>query len=72
MIVIIDVEGAVVTGDAAHCNRETAQAIVDRNADWLLKLKGNRAAAHKRAVTFFTEARAQGLGRDRLRSACLI
>lgn len=60
LLELIDIEGAVVTGDAAHCNRETAQAIVDRNADWLLKLKGNRAAAHERAVTFFTAARAQG------------
>jgi predicted transposase YbfD/YdcC len=59
LLELIDVEGAVVTGDAAHCNRETAQTIVDRKADWLLKLKANRAAAYERALAFFSDARAQ-------------
>jgi predicted transposase YbfD/YdcC len=55
---LLDVRGAIVTGDAAHCTRETAQAVLDAEADWLLQLKANRAAAHAAVCTFFEAARA--------------
>jgi predicted transposase YbfD/YdcC len=35
---------AVITADAMHCQRETAKAIIDKKADYLLMAKGNQPA----------------------------
>ena len=58
LLEFLDLRGALVTGDAAHCTRATAQAILDAEADWLLHLKGNRGAAYAAARDFFDAARA--------------
>lgn len=60
LLSVLELKGALVTADAAHCCRETAQAIVDRDADYLLHLKANRGAAYQVAVDYFTMARADG------------
>ncbi len=39
---MLDLEGATVTADAMHCQKETVQAIVDKDADYLLIVKGNQ------------------------------
>ena len=39
---LIALKGKVVTGDALHCNRRTAQAIKAGGGDWCLALKGNQ------------------------------
>jgi predicted transposase YbfD/YdcC len=38
----LNLQGAVVTADAMHCQKETAQAIIDKNADFILQVKGNQ------------------------------
>lgn len=58
LLEMLDLRGALVTGDAAHCTRETAAAILDAEAEWLLHLKANRAAAHAAARDFFDAAHA--------------
>jgi predicted transposase YbfD/YdcC len=42
LIVMLDLAGAVVTADAMHCQTETARAIVDKEADYILMVKGNQ------------------------------
>lgn len=42
LLKLLDLEGAVVTLDAMHCQVETAQAIVDAKADYVLTAKGNQ------------------------------
>lgn len=42
LIRMLDLEGAVVTADAMHCQRETAAAIVNKEADYILMVKGNQ------------------------------
>jgi predicted transposase YbfD/YdcC len=42
LIRMLDLEGAIVTTDAMHCQTETAQAIVDKQADYILMAKGNQ------------------------------
>ncbi len=42
LISMLDLEGATVTADAMHCQKETVQAIVDKDADYLLIVKGNQ------------------------------
>lgn len=42
LINVLDLEGAVVTADAMHCQRETAKAVVEKKADYILVAKGNQ------------------------------
>jgi predicted transposase YbfD/YdcC len=47
----LDITGALVTADAAHTCAETARYLVeDKNADYLLTIKGNRPALHTAAI----------------------
>jgi predicted transposase YbfD/YdcC len=39
---LIDLKGLIVTGDALHCNRKMAAAIVAKGGDYCLTLKGNQ------------------------------
>jgi len=48
-------QGATVTADPIHCQRDTAQAILDRDADYLLGLKANRFAMYDDAVLLFDD-----------------
>ena len=42
LIDMLDLAGAVVTADAMHCQRETAEKIIAKNADYVLMVKGNQ------------------------------
>jgi predicted transposase YbfD/YdcC len=42
LIDMLDLAGAVVTADAMHCQRETAEKIIDKKADYVLMVKGNQ------------------------------
>ena len=42
LLELLELQGAVVTLDAMHCQRETAQAIVARQADYVITLKDNQ------------------------------
>lgn len=42
LIGMLDLEGAVATADAMHCQRETAKSLIDKKADYLLMVKGNQ------------------------------
>jgi predicted transposase YbfD/YdcC len=47
-----DIAGALVTADAAHTCAETARYLVEnKNADYLLTIKGNRSSLHAAAIT---------------------
>ncbi len=41
LLALLDVAGAVVVADALHCNRKSAQAVVDAGADYLFSVKDN-------------------------------
>lgn len=53
MLELLVLEGAVVTADAAHCCKATAQSILDAGADYILALKGNRGPLFERVTRFF-------------------
>lgn len=42
MLANLDIKGAIITGDALHCNRGMARTIVERGADYVLPIKGNQ------------------------------
>ncbi len=60
LIDMMDIEGAVVTLDAMGCQRHIAQAILDKNADYVLALKGNQGTLRADVDLFVAEQRANG------------
>jgi predicted transposase YbfD/YdcC len=42
MLASLDIKGAIITGDALHCNRRMVATIVARGADYVLPIKGNQ------------------------------
>lgn len=47
LIEMLDLQGAVVTADAMHCQTETAEKIVGKKADYVLMVKGNQETLHQ-------------------------
>jgi predicted transposase YbfD/YdcC len=41
-LALLDLQGCIVTADALHCRRDTAQIILDTGADYALALKANQ------------------------------
>jgi len=52
---LIELKGSIVTIDAMGCQREIAQAICDRGADYVLSLKGNQGNLHQDVELVFTD-----------------
>jgi hypothetical protein len=52
----IDVTGAVVTIDAAGCQREIAEKIIDGGGDYVLALKGNQGILHQEVQDYILRA----------------
>jgi predicted transposase YbfD/YdcC len=42
LIDMLDLQGAIVTADAMHCQTETAEKIIAKKADYVLMVKGNQ------------------------------
>jgi len=65
LIDMLEIEGAVITGDAMHCQRKTCKAIIDKRADFLLFVKGNQASLQGAIVDYMLST----LDDDRLRKS---
>src|SRR6202007_175965 len=57
---MLAIEGAIVTIDAMGCQRDIAQTIVDKKADYILALKGNQGTL-KDDVKLFLEEQKRGV-----------
>ena len=57
LLELLDISGCIVTIDAMGCQRDIAQKIVDKGADYVLSLKGNHETIHDEVRTFFAWAR---------------
>ena len=55
---MLQVEGAIITIDAMGCQREIAKQIVDKEADYVLALKGNQGSLREDVELFATEQKA--------------
>ena len=55
---LLAIEGAIVTIDAMGCQREIAQKIVDKKADYVLALKGNQGSLRDDVELFVAEQQA--------------
>ncbi len=56
---MLAVEGAIVTIDAMECQRAIAQKIVDKKADYVFGLKGNRGSLREDVDLFIPEQKAR-------------
>jgi predicted transposase YbfD/YdcC len=61
---LLTIEGAIVTIDAMGCQREIAQKIIDKKADYILALKGNQGSLRDDVELFVGEQSAFGDGYD--------
>ena len=55
LLQLLELEGAVVTLDAIHCQTQTAQAIVAAGADYVLNVKHNQPQLHQRLSELFEQ-----------------
>jgi predicted transposase YbfD/YdcC len=52
---LFDLDGMLVTGDAMHCQGETARLVKERGGQWLFSLKANRPAQLAEVAAWFTD-----------------
>ncbi len=57
---MLSIEGAIVTIDAMGCQRNIAQKIVDKKADYVLALKGNQGTLRDDVEVFANEQKSRG------------
>lgn len=57
---MLTIEGAIVTIDAMGCQRDIAQKVVDKKADYGLALKGNQGSLREDVELFVAEQTAAG------------
>src|SRR6266545_4251095 len=55
LLALLTIKGATVTIDAMGCQREIAGTILDKQADYVLALKGNQGSLRDDVELFFTE-----------------
>jgi predicted transposase YbfD/YdcC len=60
LLEMLAIEGAIVTIDAMGCQRDIAQKIVDKKADYVLALKGNQGSLREDVELFVAEQKAGG------------
>ena len=53
---VLELQGCIVTIDAMGCQKSIAAAIVEKDADYVLALKGNHATIHEEIAAFFQDA----------------
>ncbi len=55
LLALLDLDGAVVTIDAAGCQKKIARKIVEQGGDYILQLKGNQGGLHAETVELFDQ-----------------
>lgn len=60
LLAMMAIEGAIVSIDAIGCQRDIAQEILNKKADYILALKGNQATLREDVEVFAAEQRANG------------
>ncbi len=60
LLEMMAIEGAIVTIDAMGCQRDIAQNILDKKADYVLALKGNQGTLREDVEVFASEQKTNG------------
>lgn len=53
---VLELKGCIITIDAMGCQKDIAAKIVDKEADYVLALKGNQGTAHEEIKEYFADA----------------
>ena len=56
LLEVLELKGCIVTIDAMGCQKKIAADIIDKNADYVLSLKGNHETVHAEVREFFADA----------------
>jgi predicted transposase YbfD/YdcC len=57
---MLEIAGCIVTADALHCQKKTAQKVVDKGADYVLGVKENQEGLYTALQELFAYAQEQG------------
>lgn len=55
LISMLNIDGMIITADAMHCQKETAEAIVKNKGDYVLQLKANQGNFYKDIYAMFDD-----------------
>ena len=55
LIDMLNIEGMIITADAMHCQKETAEKIIDNKGDYILQLKENQKNFYEDVYAMFDE-----------------
>lgn len=59
LLEMLEISGCIITIDAMGCQREIASQIINKQADYVLALKGNQGKLYEQVNTWFEQARQQ-------------
>ena len=68
LLQILNLKGAVVTTDAMHCQKQTTKIIIDREADYVIPVKGNQPKPLAAIVDHFDKWGKNSFSDKRVRS----
>src|SRR5215470_11346479 len=68
LLEMLAIEGAIITIDAMGCQRQIAQKVVEKKADYVLALKGNQGSLRADVELFVAEQKAAGFKHTRISS----
>ena len=64
LIEMLNIEGLVVTADAMHCQKETAEIIIKNKGDYVLQLKANQGRFYKDVYAMFDDEYINEIDKD--------
>jgi len=59
---LLDIRGCIVTTDAMHCQKKTAQKVIDKDADYVLRVKDNQSGIRDAMQNLFEFAEEEDFG----------
>ncbi|MDL2218374.1 ISAs1 family transposase, partial [Christensenellaceae bacterium OttesenSCG-928-M15] len=55
LLELLDVKGAIIVADALHCNKKSAEAVLEANADYLFVVKDNQPILKENIELYFAQ-----------------
>lgn len=64
LVGMLNIEGMIVTADAMHCQKETAEIIIKNKGDYVLQLKANQGKFYEEVIAMFDDKYINETDRD--------
>lgn len=64
LVGMLNIEGMIVTADAMHCQKETAEIIIKNKGDYVLQLKANQGRFYEEVIAMFDDKYINETDRD--------